>query len=417
MTIGTYRGEPFAIEGAMRLQHCFIVGATGSGKSNLQANMIGQDLEAGNGVCVIDPHGDLANQVLTLVPTWRTSDLVYINLPDRQRPIGFNVIDVPPERHQKATEDIVAAFIHVFGADAIQGRSQQILRNSLRALMCVPNMSLLALPRLLNDRYFREQRIVPRITDPVVKAYWTQQFSEYSDRVRSEYCTPILNKLDPILIGHLRPIVAQPRSTIDLRYLMDNNRIILVNLEKGTVGKATADLFAATFVDALVAAGLSRADIDPKERQPFYLYFDEFGPYSTQAVQIILSEARKYGLGLTLATQYLDTMSEELQTAVLANVATLISLRIGPEDADRIVKHLRLGEPHHNPKLLTGLEHFNAYAHTIIDNAVTDPIFLQLNPPPKPVNHRPHRLIKHSRIHYGTERKKVDTRIRKFLES
>ena len=197
--------------------------------------------------------------------------------------------------------------------------------------------------------------------------------------------------------------------------MMDEGRILIVNLQKGLVGEQTANLFAAFLISTLASTALSRVDIPPEARRPFYLYADEFGPYATTAIKLILTEARKYALGATLSTQYLGTMNVDLQEAVLANVATTLSLRLGPDDALPIARHLGLGSPDPAPHILTDLDNFKAYGKFLLTDNVSDALLIDLSPPPKPINHRPHRLITNSRLRFGCERAKIEARIAKFL--
>ena len=415
-----------ALDDATRRRHLHVVGQTGTGKSTLLQHMIAQDLAAGRGVAVIDPLGNLAQAVLGLVPSHRAHELVYLNPTDLERPIGFNVLEqVHPDKHAVVADDIVSAFVHIWGATAVADRSQQVLRNSIRALMDSPGTTLLAIPRLLTDAHYRS-RIVDRIHDPVVLSYWHNQFGAYDEAFRTQVIAPILNKLDAVLsAGALRNIIGQPKSTIDLRKIMDEGRILIVNMSKGVLGEGNAHLLGAFLVSKFAQAAFSRADTPEAERRPFYLYADEFQDYASAGFTRILSQARNYALALTLAHQYLGQLSEALRQAVLGNAASFIALRVGAEDAPLIAAHLGL-EPdvqtsgmgtHETPpeKLLLTLPNYAAWVRFLSDDTPSGATFVEMLPPPKPINHRPHRLITNSRVRFGRERAMVEEKIARFL--
>jgi len=419
-------GAVLALDDATRRRHLHVVGQTGTGKSTLLQHMIGQDLAAGRGVAVIDPLGNLAQAVLGLVPSARAHELVYLNPTDLERPIGFNVLEqVHPDKHAVVADDIVSAFVHIWGATAVADRSQQVLRNSIRALMDSPGTTLLAIPRLLTDPDYRS-RIVERIHDPVVLSYWRNQFGAYDETFRTQVVAPILNKLDAVLSAvALRNIIGQPKSTIDLRKIMDEGRILIVNMGKGMLGEGNAHLLGAFLVSKFAQAAFSRADTAEVERRPFYLYADEFQDYASSGFTRILSQARNYALALTLAHQYLGQLSEALRQAVLGNAASFIALRVGAEDAPLIAAHLGL-EPdvqtlglgtHETPpeKLLLTLPNYAAWARFLEDDTPSGAMLVQMLPPPKAVNHRPHRLVTNSRVRFGRERATVEEKIARFL--
>lgn len=422
----TRTGAVLALDDATRRRHVHIVGQTGTGKSTLLQHMIGQDLAAGRGLAVIDPLGNLAQAVLGLVPSHRAHELVYLNPTDLERPIGFNVLEqVHPDKHAVVADDIVAAFVHIWGAAAVADRSQQVLRNAIRALLDSPGTTLLAIPRLLTDDIYRA-RIVGRVGDPVVLAYWRNQFAAYDDAFRTLVIAPILNKLDAVLsAGALRNIIGQPKSTIDLRKIMDEGRILIVNMSKGALGEGNAHLLGAFLVSKFAQAAFSRADLPERARRPFYLYADEFQDYASAGFTRILSQARNYALALTLAHQYLGQLSEALRQAVLGNAASFIALRVGAEDASLIATHLGLGHEvqtsgmgtHETSpeKLLLTLPNYTAWVRFLVDDTPSAATFVQMLPSPKPVNHRPHRLVTNSRVRFGRERAMVEERIARFL--
>ncbi len=254
----------------------------------------------------------------------------------------------------------------------------------------------------------------------------TSAWDSYDARFRSEATAPVLNKLGKVLADNrLRNIVAQPKSTIDLRRIMDEGRILIVNLSKGALGEGTSHLLGALLTTALATAALSRTDTPEHERRPFYLYADEFQNYASNGFAVILSEARKYALALTLGHQYLGQLPDNLRQAVLGNAASFVAFRVGAEDAPLIAKHLGLKAELETSGMgqreiaavdqLTSLPHYRAFARTIVDNKPTEATYLEMLPSPKPVNHRPHRLVTNSRVRFGRERAVVEERIKRFL--
>lgn len=328
----TATGQPCTLSAADRRRHIHIIGQTGTGKSALMANLIAQDLANGAGLCLIDPHGDLAQTALSLIPPARAHQLVYINPADLERPVAYNVLDnVPVDRHAVVADGVVAAFRHVW-PDSWGPRLEHILLNSLRALLDTPGSTLLGVPLLLTEDSYRS-RIVRRIRDPVVRAFWTHEYASWDHRFQAEANSPILNKLGRVLSAPaIRNIIAQPKSTFDLRRTMDEGRILIVNLSKGGIGEGNAHLLGALLVTGIAQAALSREAIPTEERKVFHLFVDEFQNFATESFALILSEARKYGLSLCTAHQFLAQIPETLRQAVLGNTGSLIALsnRIEP---------------------------------------------------------------------------------------
>ncbi len=402
-----------------------MVGQTGTGKTTFLKHMIAADLAAGRGLAVIDPLGGLAQAVLELVPPQREA-VFYLDTNDLSRPVAFNVLeDVHPDRRATVADDIVAAFVHIWGEAAVGDRSQQVLRNSVRALLEARSATLLCIPKLLTNAEYRA-RIVRTIKDPVVLSYWRDQFASYNDERRAEVTSPILNKLDALLsAGALRNIIGQPRSTIDLRRSMDEGRIVIINLNKGQFGEGNAHLLGALLISKLAQAAFARADTPERDRRLFYLYADEFQDYASIGFTRILSQARNYGLALTLAHQFLGQLSDPLRQAAFGNAASFVSLRVGAEDAPLIAEHLGLQSEiemaglgtHEIPaaKRLISLPNYKAFARFLINDAPTEALALDLLEESRPVNHRPHRLITNSRMHFGRDRRQVEEKISRFL--
>jgi len=407
-------GEHFAIPPQARLRHLHLVGQTGTGKSTALLHLIAQHLAAGEGLALLDPHGDLAVAALSFVPKHRAHELVYFNPADLERPIGFNVLErVPPDQRPLVADNIVAAFIHLWGEVSVGAKSQQILRNSLRALMDTSSATLLAIPRLLVDDAYRTS-VLGKVSDPVVARYWRHEFAAYDAKHRSEATAPILNKLDALLSAPaLRNIVAQPKSTIDIRRMMDEGRIFIANLSTGALGEGTAHVLGALLTTSIARTALSRADMPEYHRRPFHLYADEFQSFATDSFALILSEARKYGLTLTLGHQYLAQLPDSLRHAVLGNTASFVAFRVGVEDAPLLALHLGID----NPDALTDLPNFTAWARTLLQDAPSGARRIKLYAPPRPLHGSATRLMANSRIRFGRHRHQVEDRIGRFLRS
>jgi hypothetical protein len=396
-----------------RRRHLYIVGQTGTGKSTLLLNLIRQDLIAGQGLALLDPHGDLAEAVLAHIPRHRTNDLVYLNPADAERPIGFNPLSQVPEELKPIVADgIVSAFRHVW-PESWGPRLDYILANAVRALLDVPGATLLMLPRLLIDDIFRAQLVERHVRDPVVRAFWVNEYAAYSDSFRVEAISPIQNKIGKVLMEpRLRNMMAQPKSTITLRRLMDEGAIVVCNLSKGRLGESIAHLLCALLTTAFSQAALSRADADIARRPVFHLYADEFQSFATESFALILSEARKYGLTLTVAHQYLDQLPEKLQASVFGNVGSVMSLRTGAEDAAILAEQIGLG----GGAALLDLPNGQAWTRLLREGIPTSPIRLYLAEAPYAHRHSVHRLIETSRRRFGRPRAEVEARIARFLQ-
>ena len=395
-----------------RRRHLYIVGQTGTGKSTLLLNLIRQDLVAGEGIALLDPHGDLAEAALAHVPRARTNDLVYINPADIERPIGFNPLSGVPDTLKPIVADgVVSAFRHVW-PDSWGPRLDYILTNAVRALLDVPGATLLMLPRLLIDEPFRVQLVSSHVGDPVVRAFWPNEYAGYGDSFRAEAISPIQNKIGKALIDpRLRNMLAQPKSTITLRRLMDEGAIVICNLAKGGLGEGTAHLLGALLTTAIAQAALSRADTPAAERRTFHLYADEFQSFATESFALILSEARKYALTLTIGHQYLEQIPDRLRAAVFGNAGSIIACRAGAEDAAILSRQIGLG----GPDALLDLANFTAWARLLRGGAPTSPIRLDLYDAPRARRQDTHRLVNTSRLRFGRPRAEVEARISRFL--
>ncbi|MGA8612762.1 MAG: DUF87 domain-containing protein [Xanthobacteraceae bacterium] len=405
-------GDPVVLGPDDRRRHLYIVGQTGTGKSTLLLNLIAQDLAAGEGIALLDPHGDLAEAALNHVPRARTNDLVYINPTDIERPIGFNPLSrVPHDLKPIVADGVVSAFRHVW-PESWGPRLDYILTNAVRALLDVPGATLLMLPRLLIDEPFRVQLVEHHVGDPVVRSFWLNEYAGYGDGFRTEAIAPIQNKIGKALIEpRLRNMLAQPKSTITLRRLMDEGAIVICNISKGGLGESTAHLLGALLTTAIAQAALSRADTPAAERRTFHLYADEFQSFATGSFALILSEARKYALTLTIGHQYLDQLPDRLRDAVFGNAGSIIACRSGPIDAPILAEQIGLG----GAGALLDLPNFSAWARLLQAGVPTSPIRLNLYDAPHPRRPDAHRLIETSRMRFGRPRAEIEARISKFL--
>lgn len=405
-------GDFEVLEPEERRRHLYVVGQTGTGKSTLLLNLIAQDLAAGQGLALLDPHGDLAEAVLMHVPRSRTNDLVYLNPADAERPIGFNPLSSVPEDFKPiVANDVVGAFKHVW-PDSWGPRLDYVLINAVRTLLDVPGGTLLMLPRLLIDDPFREQLLHRHVRDPVVRSFWRHEYAGFTAGLRAEAISPIQNKIGRVLIEpRLRNILAQPRSTIRFRRLIDEGAIVVCNLAKGRLGESVSHLLGALLTSTIAQAALSRADVAPVDRPVFHLYADEFQSFATDSFALILSEARKYGLTLTVAHQFIEQLPERLRAAVFGNVGSILACRSGASDAPLLAEQIGLG----GADALLDLPNFAAWARLLKSGVPSSPLRLALFPTPSTRRSSLRRLTETSRNRFGTPRAQVEERVRKFL--
>ncbi|HEX3886582.1 MAG TPA: DUF87 domain-containing protein [Phenylobacterium sp.] len=327
------RFEQFGIRARDRLSHLYVVGKTGVGKSTFLERLAEQDLAAGRGLAVIDPHGDLAEVLAAHVPDWRRHQLRYLDATDPTQPYGYNPLRrVRDDRIPLAASGLMDTLKKLW-PDAWGVRMEHVLRNSLYTLLERDGSTLPDLLRLYADKDFRME-ITAHVRNGVVRRYWRDEFAHYPDRYRLEVVAPIQNKLGALLSDPtLYRILVGPHEPLRFRQIMDEGGILIVNLAKGQLGEDSAATLGGLLVSTLGLAALSRADMAAEERRPFYAYIDEFQSFTTLAFANLLAEVRKYGLSLTLAHQYLDQLEPEVRSAVLGNAGTLAAFRLGAEDA------------------------------------------------------------------------------------
>jgi hypothetical protein len=410
-----FRGHTakFGLKDVDRRRHVYIIGKTGMGKSTLLENMIHSDIVSGKGVGVVDPHGDLADRVLDFVPAHRTNDVILIDPSDRDFPVAFNMLEnVDPAYNSIVCSGIVGIFKKLY-VDSWGPRLEHILRNTILSLLEYPGTTMLGITRVLQDADFR-RKVIAKVDDPIVKAFWLSEFEKMQDRMRIEAISPILNKVGQFLSSSIiRNIVGQPKSAVDLRFAMDKGKIVIVNLSKGKIGEDNSALLGSMIITKFQLDAMSRADIPEKDRKDFYLYVDEFQNFATEAFSTILSEARKYKLNLTMANQYVAQMSDEVKDAVFGNVGSLLSMQVGFDDAEYISQ--QFGEEV-LPADLVGMSKFTAYGRLLIDNMPTNTFSFDTLPPAdiEESESRRDKVRKTSRERYATKREIVEDKIMRW---
>jgi hypothetical protein len=405
--------QPFGLCRADRRHHTYVVGKTGSGKSTLLRNLILQDIEAGEGVGVIDPHGDLAMELLDHIPPWRTNHVVYFDPADQDFPIGLNLLaDVPADRRHLVVSGIVGALKSIW-RESWGPRLEYILSAALSALTECQNVSLLGLQRMLVDERYR-QWVLRQVSDPVVRQFWLDEFAGYDPRLRAEAIAPIQNKVGALLLSSpLRNILGQVRSGIDARFIMDNRRIFIANLSKGKLGTDKANLLGAILVTQFQLAALARADMPEEARADFFLAIDEFHNFSTDGFASILSEARKYRLSMLLAHQYVEQLSDEVRDAIFGNVGSLIAFRVSERNAELLSREF--GRTY-LPSTLSSLGNYEICGKLLADGQDGDP-FLGVTLPPTGRRYgRGGNLRQWSRERYATRRQLVEDKIRRWFQ-
>jgi len=371
-TRGLELAAPITLSQSDRRRHLHVIGKTGTGKSSLLFNLMLADLAADRGFALLDPHGDLAQAVLDAVPPERTNDVRYINPGDLEFPVGFNPLDrVVPDSRPLVAAHLVAAFKHLW-LESWGPRLEYILLNSLRLLLDAPGTTLLGLPRLLVDKNYRAH-LLRRCGDPMVHAFWTQEFASYHDRFLVEAVAPLQNKVGVLVSPPLlRNIIGQQRSTINIARIMNEGQILIANLSKGQLGEGPSHLIGAFLATAFAQAAEARAKVPEEDRRDFHLYVDEFQNFATDSFASVLSESRKWKLSLTLAHQYLGQLPLALRQAILGNIGSVLVFRIGADDAGAMAAELGI----ENASTLTDTQNFSAWAKVMQDGNPSDAIFL-----------------------------------------
>ncbi len=411
-----YRGEKVLvkIKREDRRRHLYMIGMTGTGKTTLFENMILQDIKAGEGVCYIDPHGDTAEGLLAKIPRERAEDVIYFDPGDLDRPFGLNLLEwETPEQKDFLVQEAVQIFYKLFDPNQtgiVGPQFEHWLRNAALTLMEWPEGgTLIEIPRLFTDDAYREQR-VEYVTDPVVKAFWTQQMEKTADFHKSEMFNYFISKFGRFMTNvMMRNIIGQPKSSFSIKEAMDSGKIVIVNLSKGKVGEVNANLIGMILVAKIYTAAMARHNTPEEQRRDFYLYVDEFQNLATDTFSAILSEARKYRLNLSITNQYISQLQEPIRDAIIGNVGTLISYRIGVPDAEFLEKEF---QPVFNFHDLNNLERFNAYIKLLVDNTPTRPFSVKINKDATPSIPEIGQAIRQlSRLKYGHDKGLVDAEI------
>ncbi len=391
------KAATFGIKKDDRRKHLYIVGKTGTGKSTMIANMAINDMRNGEGVAVIDPHGDLCDILMDFVPSFRINDVAYLDPADTAHPFHLNPLEVKnPAFRELVASGIVSIFYKLY-AHSWGPRLEYILRNTILTLLHVPNSTLLQVPELLTNEKYRE-KVVSKLEDQVLKNFWTNEFAKMSPQMRSEAVSPILNKVGQFLSSKtIRNIVGSPTSTVDLETMMNEGKIVLVNLSQGKLGEDSSALLGAMIITKMQLAAMNRVYLSEDERRDFYLYVDEFQNFATNSFIKILSEARKYRLDLTLANQYVGQIDEDVQKAIFGNAGSLVSFGVGASDARLLAREFGLK---YKEEELVALGNYQIVLKLSIDNHTSLPFSATTLPLPRSKNENREKVVRSSRERY-----------------
>jgi len=406
----------FGIKRDDRRRHMYIIGKTGMGKTTMIENMVIQDIQDGHGVAFVDPHGDSVEKILHYIPSNRINDVVYLNPADTDFPIAFNPLEsVDPKYKHLVASGLMGVFTKIW-AGVWSARMEYILNNTILALLDYPGNTLLGIARMLVNKAYRK-KIVDNIKDPVVKSFWVDEFANYNDKFRNEAIAPIQNKVGQFLSSAIiRNIVGQTKSAIDLREIMDSQKIFLINLSKGRIGEDNSALLGAMIITKLQLAAMSRVDMPEEERKDFYLYVDEFQNFATESFANILSEARKYRLNLIVAHQYIGQLVTDRNTvvrdAIFGNVGTLACFRVGADDAEFLEKEF---DPTFLMNDLVNLPKYQIILKLMINGVTSNPFSATTLPPIAEVTGNLDKVLKVSRERYATDRPSVEEKINRWM--
>jgi CxxC-x17-CxxC domain-containing protein len=414
-----YRNQErvFGIKIDDRRRHMYVIGKTGMGKTNLLENMAIQDIRNGKGVCFVDPHGEAAEKLLRAIPSERINDVIYFNPADSDFPMAFNILEAVDEDKKNLVASGMMGVFKKIWPDVWSARMEYILNNTILALLDYPGSTMLGVNRMMSDKDFRK-RVYPKIKDPVVKGFWINEFDKWEDKFRKEAVAAIQNKVGQFLSSAvIRHIVGQPKSTIDLEDIMNNQKILIANLSKGRIGEDSMRLLGGMLVTKIQLAAMERVNIPEEDRKDFYLYVDEFQNFATESFANILSEARKYRLNLILAHQYINQLifdsNATVRDAVFGNVGTIISFRVGAEDAEHLEKEF---DPVFLINDIVNLTKYNIYLKLMIDGIAGDAFSATVLPPldlSETIGNA-EKAIQVSRERYGKKRAEVEDRIARW---
>lgn len=414
-----FRGtdQIFGIKRKDRRQHMYVLGKSGTGKSVMLENMIIQNIHQGEGVCVVDPHGELVEKILETIPKERINDVVYFNPADTDYNIGFNVLQLDDPRYKHLVASGLMGIFTKIWANAWSSRMEYILNNTILALLDTPDTTLLGIPRMLVDKDYR-QYIINNLKDPVVKAFWVHEYEAWRDQFRNEAIAPIQNKVGQFLSSNIvRNVVGQTRSTINVFDIMNTKKIFLINVSKGRIGEDNSALLGGMLITKLQLSAMERVRIPENQREDFYLYVDEFQNFVTDSFASILSEARKYRLCLIIAHQYIAQLetadSKTVKDAVFGNVGTMVIFRVGADDADALEKEF---EPEFTVEDFVNLPNYHIYNKLMVDGVTSRP-FSAKTLPPVPVQSSDEirqLVIETSRTNYTRARSEVEAEIHRW---
>jgi hypothetical protein len=414
-----YRGmsRDVYIGDADRRQHMYIIGKTGTGKSELMKDLIMQDIRAGKGICFMDPHGDAIKDILKLIPPERAEDVIYFNPGDSERPMGLNLLEAhtEDEKHFVATSviNMMYKLFDPYKTGIVGPRFEHAVRNAMLTAMAEPGSTFVEVMRILTDANF-VQEILPKVTDPIVRRYWTDQIAQTADFHKSEVLDYIVSKFGRFVTNKMiRNIIGQSQSSFSFRDVMDNGKILLINLAKGEIGEENSNFLGLVLVPRILMAAMSRQDVPEDKRRDFYLYVDEFQNFATPDFAQILSEARKYRLNLCVANQFIGQVEEEVKNAVFGNVGTIIAFRVGVTDASYLAHEFT---PTFAEDDLLNIERFHVYTKTIVRNEPVPPFSMDMTRDLAQVKAAENERIKEiiiemSRLKYGHDVRLVDAEI------
>ena len=400
-----------------RRRHVYIIGKTGTGKSQLLEEMIIQDIDTDKGVAVIDPHGDLIDGVLSRIPAKRAEDVIYFDPSDTERPMGLNMLEAKTEEQKHfVVTSIVGLMYKLYDpmkTGIIGPRFEHAIRNAMLTVMSEPGNTFVEVVRVLTDSTF-VQELLPKVQNPIIRRYWTDQIAQTADFHKSEVLDYIVSKFGRFVTNKLmRNIIGQSQSSFDFRKVMDEGKILLINLAKGKIGEENSNFLGLILVPRILIAAMSRQEIPEETRRDFYLYVDEFQNFATPDFAQILSEARKYRLNLIVANQFIGQMEEEVKNAVFGNVGTLIAFRVGVTDANYLQHEYK---PTFNEADLINIDKYNAYVKTSVKNEPVKPLSMDLTKDMRKICTTKNQkvaeaIIQLSRLKYGRARELVEAEI------
>lgn len=405
--------QVFGIKKLDRRLHMYSIGKTGTGKSTLMENMIYDDIIHDRGVAIVDPHGQTIDHILGFIPEERVKDIVYLNPADQDFPIGFNLLEsVETDQKNIVASGLMSVFLKLW-AGTFSARMEYILRNTILALLDYPKATMLGIMKVLNDKEYRKM-VLSYVSDPVILDFFLNEYEKYDPKFRGEAIAPIQNKVGQFLSSStIRNIVGQQKSTLNISDIMDQGKILLIDLSTGKIGEDNSKLLGSMMITKIQLAAMQRAHIPEEQRRDFYLYVDEFQNFATESFAVILSEARKYHLNLVLTNQYTAQVPEVVMDAVVGNIGTMIAFRVGAPDADSLAKEF---EPVFEANDLVNQPNRHIYIKMAIDG-VTCPAFSADTLPPRVLDKSfGDEAIEFSRVTYARPRKEVEAEIKSYME-